>query len=331
MKRLLIAALCLISSAHSYAYDKPYIGEVRTINAAYDDTLSYLARDYNLGYLELLSANQNVDPWMPGEGTEITLPARHILPDAPRKGIVINLAEMRLYAYLDSDLAPVTYPLGIGREGLETPTGQTHIRYKMAGPTWRPTARMREEDPSLPAEVGPGYENPLGTHALYLGWPEYLIHGTNRPFGIGRRVSSGCIRMYPEAITKLFEIIDTGTAVNVIDQPIKAAWIDDTLYIEAHTNSKQSIEREDGNTIAPSPLTYDEIQYIERIAGDEAGTIDWDIINKIVLKRNGMPMPALTRKTDAKKAPQAEEPESKDTEKDILTTAQNANRLNINN
>ena len=331
MKNFLIAALCLLACAKSYAYDKPYIGEVRTINAAYDDTLSYLARDYNLGYLELLSANPHVDPWIPGKGTKITLPAQHILPDAPYKGIVINLAEMRLYAYLDNGLAPITYPLGIGREGLETPTGQTHIRYKTAKPTWRPTARMREEDPSLPAEVGPGYDNPLGTHALYLGWPQYLIHGTNRPFGIGRRVSSGCIRMYPEAITRLFTVIETGTPVNVLDQPIKAAWIDDTLYIEAHTNLSQSIEREDGNKVTPSPLTYDEIQYIKRVAGNQAEQIDWDSVNRIVKQRNGMPMPTLTRHSDTKKAPHKEEPKSQEIKDDILTTAQSAGHLNTNN
>lgn len=303
MKTFIIFVISILLCAPSYAYDLPYVGEIRTIETHYDDTLSYLARDYNLGYVELISANPGVDPWMPGDGTTLILPDRHILPDAPHKGIVINLPEMRLYAYLDEGLEPVTFPLGIGREGLETPTGQTTIMRKVAGPTWRPTARMREEDPTLPAFIGPGADNPLGTHALYLGWPEYLIHGTNRPFGIGRRVSSGCIRMYPEAITRLFTLIPTGTPVNVVNQPIKAAWIDDTLYMEAHTNMTQSIQREEGQPMTPAPLTEEEKTYIRTLAGDKADQLDWDKITELVERRNGIPTPVLTSVTEQKEPP----------------------------
>ena len=211
------------------SYDKPYMGEEKIYVATQEDTLVHIARAQEMGFVEMRAANPNVDPWIPGNGTEVILPKRHILPDAPHEGIVINLPEMRLYAFVNGDQEPSTFPIGIGREGLETPLGTTTVVRKAEGPSWRPTARMRREDPSLPAVVEAGPENPLGTHALYLGWPTYALHGTNKPYGIGRRISSGCIRLYPENITQLFEMIPVGTKVTVVNQPIKLAWIDDIL------------------------------------------------------------------------------------------------------
>ena len=193
-----------ISASYSWAaYDENYIGDMETYTAVYEDTLVHLARKNDLGFVEMRAANPNLDPWIPGEGAEVILPKRHLLPETEREGIVINLPEMRIYAYLNGDSAPYTYPIGVGREGLGTPTGQTSIVRKKEGPIWHPTERMREEDPELAASVLPGPDNPMGTHALYLGWPTYAMHGTNRPFGIGRRVSSGCIRLYPEDIAML--------------------------------------------------------------------------------------------------------------------------------
>lgn len=294
-----LVLLCCLTTTRLYAYDQPYIGTMKTIQATYGDTFPYIARDYNLGYVELITANPTIDPWLPGEGTEITLPLRHILPEAPQNGIVINLAEMRLYAFLDNQMEPITFPIGIGREGLETPTGTTIITRKVDGPTWHPTARMREEDPSLPEFVGPGAKNPLGTHALYLGWPEYLIHGTNRPFGIGRRVSSGCMRMYPEAITRLYTLIPVDTPVTIVDQPIKAAWIGDELYLEAHTTMKQALEIEETQgSITDEVLTLDEINYIKGKAGENANNLNWDEINQIVKRRSGIPTPILHKNTE---------------------------------
>ncbi len=291
---LFFTALVLgLSAPAQAAYDKDYIGKQITYSAKYEDTFVHLARDYNLGYVELRAANPNVDPWMPGEGTKIVFPLRHLLPDAPREGIVINLPEMRLYAYVNGrDGAPVSFPLGVGREGLETPLGTTKIIRKQYKPTWRPTQRMLDEDPELEAVVGPGIDNPLGTHALYLGWPQYAIHGTNRPFGIGRRVSSGCIRMYPEAIVQLYDMAEISMPVTVVDQPIKLGWIDNVLYIEAHPTLDQALSMEEKGIVEGAALSDEDRAMIEAFIGDEIPTdrLSWSKIEKILGTRAGLPV-----------------------------------------
>ena len=146
-------------------YNKDYFGETIIHRAAFEDTLIHLARSNDMGFVEVRAANPTLDAWIPGAGVKIILPKQHILPEAPRDGLVINLAEMRVYYFKEHGKAPQTYPISIGREGLQTPTGNTKIVRKKNGPTWRPTPRMREEDPSLPESVGPGPNNPLGTHA----------------------------------------------------------------------------------------------------------------------------------------------------------------------
>ncbi|GJL85476.1 MAG: hypothetical protein DHS20C02_12510 [Micavibrio sp.] len=271
-------------------YDKPYIGETKVYKAKYEDTFVHLARDNNLGYVEIRAANPDADPWIPGEGRELILPLRHILPDAKRDGVVINLPEMRLYAFINGDGAPETFPLGVGREGLETPVGQTKVVRKTADPVWRPTKRMREEDPELPAVVEAGPENPLGSHALYLGWPQYAIHGTNKPFGIGRRVSSGCIRMYPEGIAKFYELIPVGTKVTVVNQPIKLAWIDDELYLEAHPDMAQAIQMEETGQVSRQKLTDADMQQIIKVAGDYKDRLHWAAIRTAIRDRRGFPV-----------------------------------------
>lgn len=280
------------------AYDLPYIGETTEYNAAYEDTFVHLARKHQLGFVEMRAANPNIDPWLPGRGTDLILPTRHILPDGPRNGIIINLPEMRLYSFTQKD-NPESYAIGIGREGLSTPTGTTKIVRKKEGPTWRPTPRMRKEDPALPASVPPGPENPLGTHALYLGWPTYAIHGTNRPYGIGRRISSGCIRLYPESISKLYETVPVGTSVTVVNQPIKAAWIDDRLYLEAHPTINQSIEMEENGQVPATRLSDDELNYIIRIAGDHKDRLRWPAIRMAVKERHGYPV-EIARRDEAR-------------------------------
>ncbi|MFP4313041.1 MAG: L,D-transpeptidase family protein [Alphaproteobacteria bacterium] len=280
------------------AYDKPYVGEQKIYIADEDDTLVHIARDHMLGFVEMRAANPFVDPWLPGNGTELILPARHILPDAPREGIVINLPEMRLYAFVNGDEEPATFPLGIGREGLETPTGITTVVRKKEGPTWRPTARMRREDPKLPESVPPGPENPLGTHALYLGWPTYALHGTNKPYGIGRRISSGCIRLYPENITQLFEMVPTGTKVTVVDQPVKLAWIEDVLYMEAHPDLEQAIQMEETGQVYSAKLRNEDMDLIIKAAGEHKDRLHWATIRNEIRNRTGMPV-MIARKPDA--------------------------------
>lgn len=286
-----VMALAVCSAPPSFAdYKKNYIGDMETYSAVYEDTLVHLARKHNLGFVELRAANPDLDPWIPGAGAEIILPKRHLLPDTPREGLVINLPEMRVYGYLNGDDAPVTYPLGIGREGLDTPIGKTTIVRKKVGPTWRPTPRMRKADPDLPAVVLPGPDNPLGTHALYLGWAQYAIHGTSRPYGIGRRVSSGCIRMYPESIIKLFEQVPVGTKVNVVNQPIKVAWIGNELYLEAHPDMEQAIKMEETGVVEHQKLDDKDMALIIDKAGMYHDRLNWPRIRAAVRNRSGYPI-----------------------------------------
>ncbi len=289
--------LFLLMAFPAMAAEKPvtYVGDQQIHVADEEDTLADLARDNNLGYVELRAANPDIDPWLPGEGTEILLPTRHLLPDAPQEGIVINLPEMRLFAFVNGDSPPSTYPIGIGREGLVTPTGRTSIVDKKEGPEWRPTKRMREEDPELPEVVPAGPENPLGTHALYLGWPTYRIHGTNKPYGIGRRVSSGCIRLYPEGIQNLYYQIPTGTPVTVVDQPVKVGWIEDTLYLEAHATTEQADQMEEQGEVSTYRMSEDDMRLILRTAGDDAENLDWREIRHVIRERQGYPVAIAKR------------------------------------
>lgn len=292
LRTLFLTALLLTMGAANSkaAYELPYVGDQIEYETAYEDTFVHIARDYNLGFTEMRAANPYVDPWLPGRNTDIILPTRHLLPETERKGIVINLAEMRLYAYVNGDEAPYTTPIGVGREGLDTPVGKTKITRKKAGPTWRPTPRMLKEDPELEAFYPPGPDNPLGTHALYLGWPTYAIHGTNRPFGIGRRISSGCIRLYPESITKLFEMIPVGTPVQVVNQPIKLAWIDNKLYLEAHPTLEQSIAFEEMGEAPEQKLNNQEMKYLIKTAGPHQERLRWSAIRTAIKERTGYPV-----------------------------------------
>lgn len=284
----------LVMPLTAQAYDKDYFGENIIHTAVFEDTLIHLARNNKLGFVELRSANPTLDPWIPGAGERIILPKQHILPDAPRVGIVINLAEMRLYYFKDKGQPPITFPISVGREGLQTPVGSTSVVRKKDGPTWRPTPRMREEKPELPASVPPGPDNPLGTHALYLGWPQYLIHGTNKPYGIGRRVSSGCIRMYPESIKELFPIVPVGTPVTVVDQPIKTGWINGKLHIEVSPTQEQSLKIEEDGVLTSYEITAEDMKMISQKAGIHRDKIDWAAVRQAVQEHRGYPVPILS-------------------------------------
>jgi L,D-transpeptidase ErfK/SrfK len=187
-------------------------------------------------------ANPNVDRWLPGEGTQVVVPSHYILPRAPRQGLVLNLPEMRMYYFppkKPGQPAQVqTYPIGIGRMDWATPLGVAKITGKVKDPTWTPPESIRREhaakgDP-LPAVVPAGPDNPLGRYAMRLSIPGYLIHSTNKPLGVGMRVSHGCIRMLPDDIERLFPQLPVGTPVNIVNQPVKAGWHGGKLYIEVH-------------------------------------------------------------------------------------------------
>ncbi len=297
---LYIVSILLFSTTPLLAENRTqppvFVGEDVVIEAEYEDTLVDLAIEHKIGYVELLSANPGVDHLVPGEGQEILIPFRQIIPDVERKGVVINLGELRLYHFVGDEIK--TYPIGIGREGLDTPMGETKIRTKVEGPKWRPTERMRKENPELPKVVETGPDNPLGTHALYLDWPAYLIHGTHKPSGIGRRVSSGCIRMYPEDIIQVFEDIPKDTPVRVINQPVKLAWDNDQLLMEAHPEGDQMDEVEFRGRII-TPVVPDNIMKTVQamLKSEDQEPIDWSLVKSVLVERRGIPQVIYTRKS----------------------------------
>jgi L,D-transpeptidase ErfK/SrfK len=220
------------------------VGEMRTARTGEKDTLLDIARRHGLGYEEITNANPGVDAWLPGAGTDVLVPKRRLLPRAPRDGIVINLPEHRLYWFPPA--APGeppmvwTFPVSIGKMDWKTPLGTTRIVSKIKDPTWTPPKSVREEHARrgdiLPAVVPAGPDNPLGRYAMRLGIPggAYLIHGTNRPAGVGMQVTHGCMRLYPEDIEKLFGLVAVNTPVTIVNQPYKWGWHDGELLIEVH-------------------------------------------------------------------------------------------------
>lgn len=231
-------------ATHEFTLDPmdDVVGTVQVVKARDEDTLSDIARRFNVGYEELVTANPGVDPWFPKAGTEIVIPAAFVLPEAKRQGIVINLAAMRLFYFPETKPGEpqqvITHPVGIGRVGWRTPEGTTRIVSKKADPAWIPTASIRKEHAAdgnpLPDVVPPGPDNPLGTHVLRLGWAEYAIHGTDKPPSIGLRGTHGCLRLYPEDIVRIYDAVPVGTPVTVVNQPILAGWRGDTLVMQAY-------------------------------------------------------------------------------------------------
>jgi L,D-transpeptidase ErfK/SrfK len=217
------------------------VGVVQVTKSTKEDTLTDIARRFNLGYEEIVRANPGVDPWLPGEGREIIIPSQFIIPNAPREGIVINVPQMRLFyfppAKKDEPQLVYTFPIGIGRVGWATPVGTTRIVRRQKDPTWRPPISIikehRENGEELERVIGPGPDNPLGRYAFYLGWSSYMIHGTNKPAGVGLRSSHGCIRLYPEDIELLFNMAGIGTKVRVVNEPFVFGWQNDQLYLQA--------------------------------------------------------------------------------------------------
>jgi L,D-transpeptidase ErfK/SrfK len=218
------------------------IGAPQIVYTDAKNTFSDLAREYGLGYDEMVAANPDVDPWLPGDRTPVLLPTQYIVPDVPRDGIVLNIAAKRLYYFpkvAEGHAQTVlTYPIGIGRVGWETPVGTTEVVSKAADPHWFPPASVRQEHAEagnpLPPVVPPGPDNPLGSHVLKLAMPGYLIHGTNQPYGVGMRVSHGCVRLYPENIELLYSLVEAGETVRIVNEPYLLGWRNGELYFEAH-------------------------------------------------------------------------------------------------
>jgi len=286
----LVAAL-LLATIFPTAFAGPtrLIGKIGVHFVTHGETLLDIARDNGLGILEVMAANSGVDPWIPEEGTLILLPRYRILPDAPESGVVINLAERRLYLFRDSEEGVRSWPIGIGRLGFTTPLGETRIVRKVNDPIWYPTAETRADDPSLPTVVPPGPENPMGKFALYLGWPHYAVHGTNRPWGVGRRVSRGCIRLYPEDIEELFHMVEVGTKVTVVDQIAKLAWDSNRLYLEVHP-SRAQLDDLEATGHFDKELVDGLADLVYMAAGDQAQRLDLAAVARAERERRGVPM-----------------------------------------
>ncbi|MEW6037915.1 MAG: L,D-transpeptidase family protein [Pseudomonadota bacterium] len=268
--------------------DDSVVGRLASVETRDGDTLSDIARHYGLGFQELTAANPGVDPWVPEAGRRLVLPLQFVLPDAPRKGMVINLATMRLYHFPPqaAEGAVSTYPVGIGKEGRSTPTGYMTVVRKTEFPTWYPTENIRKDhalkgDP-LPAAVSPGPDNPLGDYAMYLSRPQYLIHGTNKPYSIGFRASNGCIRLYPEDIAAVFPEVKTGAAVRIVNQPYLVGRKDGQVYLEAHEPYEE---------LNQARLKAELTARLKRLEKKEGIALDWPKAEQILSEARGIPVP----------------------------------------
>lgn len=286
--------------------DQTVVGQLQAVVTTDKDNLVNLARRFNLGYEEIVAANPDVSVFLPPPGTRVILPTQFVLPNAPREGIVINLGAMRLFYFLppesDGSQEVITHPVGIGREGWLTPIGQARVVRKVVGPVWNPPASVRREHAAqgdiLPASVPPGPDNPLGTHALYLSWQRYLIHGTHKPPGVGMQVSHGCIRMYPEDIVQMYDKVKVGTTVHVVNQPMLAGWRDGMLYLDAHPplGGDKRNWRELVRDVVEAKAAQGEVD-----AGETA--VDWDRVDQVVAEPRALPVPVLVGAPDLDAVP----------------------------
>jgi L,D-transpeptidase ErfK/SrfK len=270
------------------------IGSNTSELAAHEDTLFDVARRNGVGYEEILAANPGVDPWLPGEGTEILIPSRYIIPSAPRDGIVVNLPEHRMYYFPPARPGEPrkvrTYPISTAKMDWNTPIGVTKIVTKEKRPNWYPPESVRKEheargDP-LPTVVPPGPDNPLGEYKMRLGIPggAYLIHGTNKPAGVGMQVTHGCIRMYPEDVEELFGAVAINTKVNLIDQTTKVGWQRGMLYVERHAPLEGSNNPVHGD---PAEMTA----LINAAVSGRNVEVDWAGAERAFLQATGVPVP----------------------------------------
>jgi L,D-transpeptidase ErfK/SrfK len=289
-------------ATHTFPFDPEstgVIGELQVTFAREEDTIADIARRFDLGFDEVLRANPGVDPWLPGDGTRIVLPTQFVLPDAPPEGLVVNVAALRVFYFpkagKDGRRVVQTYPIGIGKVGWATPVGSTKIVSKRKDPWWTPPASVRREhaengDP-LPAKVPPGPDNPLGAFAMNLGWPSYLIHGTNKPAGVGLRASHGCIRMYPEDIAAVFDQIPVGTKVKVVNQPLLYRWHGDSLYVQSYPPHEETL---DGKTEEEQQHAVFNDRIADRMwqrVKPHGGAIDWPVTRQVVTDMRGIAVP----------------------------------------
>ncbi len=295
--RLSIAAIIMVAipsaAAETFvlAEGQDVMGAPGIVQSNYEDTLLDIGRRYGLGYEEIRRANPTVDVWLPGGGTTIHLPTQFVMPQASRVGLVINIAEYRMYFFstLDDQTQVASFPISIGRMDWGTPLGRSSIVKKVVKPSWYPPASIREEWAAdgrvLESRVPPGPDNPLGDYAMRLSIPGYLIHGTNRPAGVGMRVTHGCIRMFPEDIERLFPAVPVNTPVQIVNQPYKLGWFGEDLYLEVHA---PLAETEASATSGDLTLTSITRLYIQ-VTRHRSAVVDWDLVEKVFQDQRGIP------------------------------------------
>jgi L,D-transpeptidase ErfK/SrfK len=292
---LVLCLLALAGAARAASYPLPsagnqLVGEIQYVKSRADDTLLDIARRYDLGYNEITAANPQVDPWLPGEGTDILLPTRFILPQAPRQGLVVNLAEMRLYYFPAPQKGEtprvITHPLGIGSQGRSTPVGDFRIMMKIEHPSWTIPeniyAERLAEGIQTPRVLPPGPDNPLGEYAMMLNGDGLFIHGTNKPYGIGMRVSHGCLRLYPEDIRTLVHQVPKGTAVHIVDQPYKFGKENGEVYLEAHQPVAADGQKGSRDMTAV-------VAGVVKTLGGRLSDAQWDHIMRLAGRHTGVP------------------------------------------
>ena len=304
LKVIGLSALLWIPMADAATYklpndEKRLVGEIQFVTVKQQDTLLDIARKYDIGFNEITDANPGVDPWLPKEGERVLLPTRFILPDAPRKGIVVNLAEMRLYYFPVTDNGVpdevITHPIGIGKQGWDTPKGEYHIIMKLEKPNWTMPLSVYQEEIANGLKpnriVPPGPKNPLGEFALQLDADNLLLHGTNMPFSIGMRVSRGCLRLYPEDIRSMVKMVPKGTEVNILEQPYKFSLEDNILYLESH-KPVGITEKDDNKNLRPI------VTSLLRNAVKDISDEYQDQVIRIAGLHSGIPIPVEVIKTD---------------------------------
>jgi L,D-transpeptidase ErfK/SrfK len=279
------------------------VGQLQVTVAYKEDTLPDIARRFNVGYEEIVRANPNVDPWLPRAGTEVVVPTQFVLPNVPREGIVINVAAMRIYYFAPAKKGEkqvvYTHPIGIGKVGWSTPEGTTKVVSKQKDPVWRPTpsiiAEHKKNGEDLPAVVPAGPDNPLGRYKLTLGWATYLIHGTNKPYGVGLRSSHGCIRLYPEDIEKIFAMVGPGTPVRVVNQPFVFGWHQDELYLQAFDVLED--DKRDWKKSQPKLLSKTLTKRIQEQLKARGESVDWERVAQITHDPRGLTL-SVSRKDE---------------------------------
>ncbi len=273
------------------------VGVVQVITAGKDDTLTDIGRRFNVGYEEIVRANPKVDPWLPGEGRTIIVPSQFVLPDAPRTGLVINIPAMRIFYFppVKRGERPVviTHPIGIGKVGWRTPEGVTRIVRRQKDPTWRVPVSVRKEHhengEDLDPVIGPGPDNPLGKYAFYLQWPSYLIHGTNKPAGVGLRSSHGCIRLFPEDIEQFYNMVPIGTQVRVVNQPFIFGWRDGQLYMQPYDALED--DTRDWNKAQHRLINQALAAHQKQRPQAHPAQVDWNLVTSLARSPRGVPVP----------------------------------------